>query len=52
MCEYVNSHCFPSQDIDEGSNTDCDIASQHCLDNMVGKWISECDLKSWKKIKQ
>ncbi|XP_026032646.1 probable E3 ubiquitin-protein ligase HERC4 [Astatotilapia calliptera] len=49
-CSFAT--CSSDEDIDEGSNTDCGFASQHCLDNMVDKWISECDLKSWKKIKQ
>ncbi|CAI5667999.1 unnamed protein product [Oreochromis niloticus] len=49
-CSFAT--CSSDEGIHEGSNTDCGIASQHCLDNMVDKWITECDLKSWKKIKQ
>ncbi|KAL7402723.1 hypothetical protein ABVT39_018937 [Epinephelus coioides] len=41
-----------TKDIHEKSNTDSvNNVTQHCLDNMIDKWISECDLKSWKKIK-
>ncbi|KAL7391384.1 hypothetical protein ABVT39_008597 [Epinephelus coioides] len=41
-----------TKDIHEESNTDSvNNVTQHCLDNMIDKWISECDLKSWKKIK-
>lgn len=39
------------QNIQEESDSISDV-TQHCLDDMVDKWISNCDSKSWKKIKQ
>ncbi|XP_078024314.1 putative E3 ubiquitin-protein ligase HERC3 isoform X1 [Epinephelus lanceolatus] len=50
-CSFAT--CTSNEDIHEDSNTDSvNNVTQHCLDNMIDKWISECDLKSWKKIKQ
>ncbi|KAL7402017.1 hypothetical protein ABVT39_008232 [Epinephelus coioides] len=49
-CSFAT--CTSNEDIHEKSNTDSvNNVTQHCLDNMIDKWISECDLKSWKKIK-
>ncbi|KAL7403100.1 hypothetical protein ABVT39_024495 [Epinephelus coioides] len=49
-CSFAT--CTSNEDIHEESNTDSvSNVTQHCLDNMIDKWISECDLKSWKNIK-
>ncbi|XP_014266621.3 putative E3 ubiquitin-protein ligase HERC3 isoform X1 [Maylandia zebra] len=49
-CSFAR--CLSDEGIHKGSKTNCGIASQHCLDDMVDKWISECDSKPWKKKKQ
>ncbi|XP_028264079.1 probable E3 ubiquitin-protein ligase HERC4 [Parambassis ranga] len=45
-CSFVT--CSP----DEDNSTMDRSVTQHGVDDMVDKWTSDCDLKSWKKIKQ
>ncbi|XP_042351682.1 probable E3 ubiquitin-protein ligase HERC3 [Plectropomus leopardus] len=45
--------CSSNKDVHEESNTNSGYSvPHHCLDNMIDKWTSECDPKSWKRIKQ
>ncbi|XP_018517718.1 probable E3 ubiquitin-protein ligase HERC3 [Lates calcarifer] len=48
-CSFAT--CTAIENIQEESDSISDV-TQHCLDDMVDKWISNCDSKSWKKIKQ
>ncbi|XP_030586971.1 probable E3 ubiquitin-protein ligase HERC4 isoform X2 [Archocentrus centrarchus] len=49
-CSFAT--CSSDEDAHEGPNTHCGSVTQHGLDDKVDKWTSECDSKSWKKIKQ
>uniref|UniRef100_A0A3P8SEP8 HECT domain-containing protein n=1 Tax=Amphiprion percula TaxID=161767 RepID=A0A3P8SEP8_AMPPE len=44
------STCLSNQDVHEDSNPE--ILTQHRLDDVIDKWSSELDPKSWKKIRQ
>ncbi|XP_041853876.1 probable E3 ubiquitin-protein ligase HERC4 [Melanotaenia boesemani] len=50
-CSFAT--CSSDEEVQRDSNTDSvnDIV-QHCLEGVIDRWISECDSKSWKKIKQ
>ncbi|XP_070764277.1 probable E3 ubiquitin-protein ligase HERC3 [Enoplosus armatus] len=37
---------------EESSVAGVGSVTQRCLDDMIDKWTSECDAKSWRKIKQ
>ncbi|XP_037623786.1 probable E3 ubiquitin-protein ligase HERC3 [Sebastes umbrosus] len=55
---FAGGNCsFATCNSNEGVHDESNIASvnnvtPHCLDEMIDKWTSECDSKSWKKIKQ
>ncbi|XP_028441208.1 probable E3 ubiquitin-protein ligase HERC3 isoform X1 [Perca flavescens] len=50
-CSFAT--CTPVQEADEKSNTDSvNNVKQHSIEYMIDKWVSKCDLKSSKKIKQ
>ncbi|KAM9351921.1 putative E3 ubiquitin-protein ligase HERC4 [Symphorus nematophorus] len=50
-CSFAT--CTSKEEVHEESNTaSVSNVTQHGLDGMIDKWISECDSKSWKKIKQ
>ncbi|XP_026222290.1 probable E3 ubiquitin-protein ligase HERC3 [Anabas testudineus] len=55
---FAGGHCsFATCTSSENAHeeTDADTVSngtQHCLDDVIDKWTSVCDFKSWKKIKQ
>ncbi|XP_059190452.1 probable E3 ubiquitin-protein ligase HERC3 [Centropristis striata] len=50
-CSYAT--CTANEDIHEEAHTDSvNNVTQHCLDDVIDRWTSECDPKSWKKIKQ
>nr|XP_046250580.1 probable E3 ubiquitin-protein ligase HERC4 [Scatophagus argus] len=50
-CSFAT--CTSHEEVHEESNTDTvNNVEQHCLGGMIDKWTSECDSKSWKKIKQ
>ncbi|XP_035858602.1 probable E3 ubiquitin-protein ligase HERC4 isoform X1 [Sander lucioperca] len=46
-CSFAT--CRSNEDLHEEANND---VTRHCLDDVIDKWTSECDSKSWKKIKQ
>lgn len=49
----MNPFLFPSQEVHQESNTDnVNNVAQHTIDDMIDRWTSTCDSKSWKKIKQ
>lgn len=53
LTDQMNSFLFPSQEVHRESNTDSvNNVAQHTLDDMIDRWTSTCDSKSWKKIKQ
>ncbi|XP_023155082.1 probable E3 ubiquitin-protein ligase HERC4 [Amphiprion ocellaris] len=47
-CSFAT--CLSNQDIHEDSNPES--LTQHRLDDVIDKWSSELDPKSWKKIRQ
>ncbi|XP_018559610.2 LOW QUALITY PROTEIN: probable E3 ubiquitin-protein ligase HERC4 [Lates calcarifer] len=50
-CSFAT--CTAIENAQEDSNTNSvSKVAQHCLDDMIDKWTSNCDSKSWKKIKQ
>ncbi|XP_044049752.1 probable E3 ubiquitin-protein ligase HERC4 [Siniperca chuatsi] len=50
-CSFAT--CTSNEEVHEESNiASVSNVTQHCLDDMIDKWTSECDSKSWKKIKQ
>ncbi|XP_070686885.1 probable E3 ubiquitin-protein ligase HERC4 [Pempheris klunzingeri] len=49
-CSFAT--CTPSEEVQEESSTDGVSKAHHCFADLIDKWTSECDLKSWKKIKQ
>lgn len=53
LTDQMNSFLFPSQEVHRESNTDSvNNVAQHTIDDMIDRWTSTCDSKSWKKIKQ
>ncbi|XP_054475896.1 probable E3 ubiquitin-protein ligase HERC4 isoform X2 [Anoplopoma fimbria] len=45
--------CASNEDVPKQANADgVNNKTQHRLDDMIDKWTSKCDSKSWKKIKQ
>ncbi|XP_047453396.1 probable E3 ubiquitin-protein ligase HERC3 [Mugil cephalus] len=50
---FAGENCsFATCSSDQDSNTDSvSSVTQTCLDGMIDKWTSECESKSWKKIK-
>lgn len=53
LTDQMNSFLFPSQEVPRESNTDSvNNVAQHTLDDMIDRWTSTCDSRSWKKIKQ
>lgn len=53
LTDQMNSFLFPSQEVHRESNTDSvNNVAQHTLDDMIDRWTSTCDSRSWKKIKQ
>nr|XP_046250581.1 probable E3 ubiquitin-protein ligase HERC4 [Scatophagus argus] len=50
-CSFAT--CTSFQEVHKESNVDkANNVRQPCLNGMIDKWTSECDSKSWKKIKQ
>ncbi|CAB1455247.1 unnamed protein product [Pleuronectes platessa] len=50
-CSFAT--CSSNEETHEEPNNDgVSNAPQSCLDDMIDKWTSECDAKTWKKIKQ
>ncbi|XP_071362163.1 probable E3 ubiquitin-protein ligase HERC3 [Trachinotus anak] len=49
-CSFAT--CTSDEEAREESNTDSISHVTHCLDDMIEKWTSKCDSKTWKKIKQ
>ncbi|XP_060933111.1 probable E3 ubiquitin-protein ligase HERC4 isoform X2 [Limanda limanda] len=51
---FAGRNCsFATCSSNEEPNTDrVSNASQTCLDDMIDKWTTKCDAKTWKKIKQ
>ncbi|XP_062245637.1 probable E3 ubiquitin-protein ligase HERC3 [Platichthys flesus] len=51
---FAGGNCsFATCSSNEEPNTDgVSNAPQSCLDDMIDKWTSECDAKTWKNIKQ
>ncbi|XP_062246810.1 probable E3 ubiquitin-protein ligase HERC4 isoform X2 [Platichthys flesus] len=51
---FAGGNCsFATCSSNEEPNTDgVSNAPQFCLDDMIHKWTSECDAKTWKNIKQ
>lgn len=53
LTDQMNSFLFPSQEVHRESNTDSvNNVAQHTIDDMIDRWTSTCDSRSWKKIKQ
>lgn len=53
LTDQMNSFLFPSQEVHRESKTDSvNNVAQHTLDDMIDRWTSTCDSRSWKKIKQ
>lgn len=53
LTDQMNSFLFPSQEVHRESNTDSvNNVAHHTIDDMIDRWTSTCDSKSWKKIKQ
>ncbi|KAM4572309.1 putative E3 ubiquitin-protein ligase HERC4 [Odontesthes bonariensis] len=48
-CSFAT--CSSAEEVHRDSNADSDI-NLRCLEGMIDKWTSECNSKSWKKIKQ
>ncbi|XP_078139120.1 putative E3 ubiquitin-protein ligase HERC3 isoform X2 [Centroberyx gerrardi] len=45
--------CTFNEEVHEGSNSgSMDNVTQQSLDNVIDKWVSECNSKSWKKIQK
>ncbi|XP_078139122.1 putative E3 ubiquitin-protein ligase HERC3 [Centroberyx gerrardi] len=45
--------CTFNEEVHEGSNSgSMDNVTQQSLDNVIDKWISKCNSKSWKKIQK
>ncbi|XP_040893624.1 probable E3 ubiquitin-protein ligase HERC4 [Toxotes jaculatrix] len=50
-CSFAT--CTPVEEVEAESNTDSvSNVTQQCLDDLIDKWTSQCDSKSWKKTKQ
>ncbi|XP_059214139.1 E3 ISG15--protein ligase HERC5-like [Centropristis striata] len=50
-CSYAT--CTANEDIHEEAHTDrVNNVPQHRLDDVIDRWTSECDPKSWRKIQQ
>lgn len=43
---------LPLSQNDESNVDSVNNVTQHSTDDMIDKWTSRCDSKSWKKIKQ
>ncbi|KAM8750883.1 putative E3 ubiquitin-protein ligase HERC3 isoform 2-T2 [Acanthopagrus schlegelii] len=50
-CSFAT--CTSIKEVHQESNTDSvNNVAQHTIDDMIDRWASTCDSKSWKKIKQ
>ncbi|KAM3610146.1 uncharacterized protein V6R79_026111 [Siganus canaliculatus] len=50
-CSFAT--CISNEENHEESNSNSvNNATQYCLSDLIDKWTSECDSKSWKKTKQ
>lgn len=49
---FINLSIF-TQEFHKGSkDLNADDMTQEVVDEMIDKWISECDSKSWRKIQK